>query len=465
MKDYREYMDTISLEAAAHDKIVAQAREGPPSVKQRRPRFWYAGIAAGFLALFFGVWMVFGLLDVSEEDFGPLLQEPGDNALIFNAAEAGATVGFDRAVDYFLDLNDEQINAAFPALNLPLIAWALYLRDGSFIEVKAHTVAHYGPMVFIRVGAGQLEDCVIIVRDEEPQISNIHGVPVTALIADFLTDSVDGFVGWVSLQADFMLDGFHYRVELSGDNKELAQAQMSEIVEQLILGGTAGMTLLLDPPELPDFRSESPTLEEARLDPDFGVFVPDYIPAGFYFEFSSRWVGQHEDHLYIEWHAPRDYAYLYTLYQQWSTERAGEELFPFAQIAWHTNVIRWGISEVAEHDWERVVPVEEPIRYDWSLWPDVDALWQLEADVLSFFEPIFLVEELTFEVVQARFHGREWSYQIIDGALTDEPFAYYVVYEMEFGVLFGDILIRVSTQGVSAEQLWAMLSRLPVFPV
>ncbi|MCL2843532.1 MAG: hypothetical protein FWE28_08760 [Oscillospiraceae bacterium] len=470
MKDYCEYMDQLSITPEAHANIMVRLKEKPPA--RTRRGLQYGGIAASFLVLLLGAWFVPGLL-APPEPAQPYAGLPGygiepedaetPNMLYFNLTEGRQSSHADRGIDFIFDLDETELYAVFPDVEIPLWGRAFYL-DGALVEVEATTLTFYGcdpdvpkdhpPFFRIRIGPGRLEDCVIWERARAPIVSDMYGVAVTVFVEH------DSFTT-VFLEAEFMLDDFLYRVELQGEDKIRAQTQMTTMVAQLIQGGTAGIHVLLDP-DLPELRRESPSLEEARLDPDFGAFVPNNTPEELTFNFASRWVGQHDDYLLLEWEAPLDYDRFRAIYQRWATEHEGKPLWPFDQLFWQGGTVWWEISRVTEADLERIVSAGAPELYNWGLVPYVETMWQHYEPMITdtMFRPVFLAEELTLELVQARLHQRDLPRQIMCGSLTDEPFGYVPTDEMEFGVLFGDILVRVTTRDTSAEQLWAMFTGL-----
>jgi len=398
-------------------------------------------------------------------------EEEATDQLIFNTPEPTSEMQISPVfyVEFSHPLTDEELRAVFPYLDLPLAATAHYKGDGTLVEFDARIpwegvdgVPQGLQIRFWMEGFSYDFHRYEFARDFTPRSSNIYGIPVTAYI-------IQGWDDVMSFRAEFMLDNFVYRV-LFRDYAESGQAWMTEIVSGIIRSGTEGLAVLADP-VIPELRSEQMTLAEARLDPDFGAFVPSDIPDELIFEFAHRSLTQHDDILWIEWQVPQDYDDLYDRYTQWIAARSPDApVDPFEEIFWGGTSLRWRVSTVREFELERIVSVNAPEQYDWSLYPLVarpgdlrkfheipDAYW------FVFHEPVFLAEEFTLDVVQAREMMRVWIIQAIDGSYSDDMREIFIPverYELEFGVLFGDTLVHVSSVGVSVEEVWAMLAPL-----
>jgi len=361
------------------------------------------------------------------------------------------------------DLTEEEWRTVFPYLDLPLEATVYYKEDGTIVELWA----------WMPFSAGQLQIRFWLdgfsydlfqygfAEDFSPVISDIHGVPVTAYM-------IAGWDSQASFRGEFMLGGFVFRV-LFSDTEEAGQARMTEIVNQLILGGLDGLAILEDP-EIPELRSEALSLEEARLDPDFGSYVPINVPADFYLDgWPHRSIDQHENILRMEWQIPSDTDALYNLYTDWiARQNPDTEPLPFGEIFWGIPSLRWSVSLVTEWDLARMVSAEDRHMYDWSLYPleqrpdDLRRFHEIPSEYSEVFHaPLFLAEEFTFDVLQAREMMRVWPIQVMDGSYSEDMRDIFLPlerYEFEFGVLFGDVLVQVSAVAVSAAELWGMFA-------
>jgi len=274
----------------------------------------------------------------------------------------------------------------------------------------------------------------------------------------------------IGFQADLVIDGFAYRVNLS-DIEEIGKLRLAEILERLIMSGSSGLSTLEDP-IIPEFLgSNALTLEDARLDPDFGEFVPSTIPSGYSFSFAHRTTTTFENSLYLEWRKPFDEEYLINAYTRWLEERTSEsDVFPFDEIIWRELRMTWRISEATESDLERIVSVSNRESYAWSLYPIVEQPGRLSffydipredfAFYNRFHDPVFTAAELSIAAIRDRAWERAWIAQGADSIYaTSEAIDIFIPIEnteIGFSVLYDDILIAVHMEGITPEQARAM---------
>ena len=177
--------------------------------------------------------------------------------------------------------------------------------------------------------------------------------------------------------------------------------------------GIADMGILA-PPVSPVPDGEILTLEESRNDPDFGAFLPANVPSGFSFDHARRVTNQDTDSLFIFWHTGAD-------------------------------SIHWQISKPTDHDRERIVSVDNREKFDVSLYP-IPWAFSVPEELREFvMNPVFFAEDLTLDVIRAR-------------TLSDERRGGLQV--SSFSVLYGDVIITISANGLSPEQVWEMLAEL-----
>ena len=156
------------------------------------------------------------------------------------------------------------------------------------------------------------------------------------------------------------------------------------------------------------------TFEQAITDPYFGMFIPDYIPQGFDFEYAWRF-GEHD----------------------------GNSLTAFWQAEMLHN-ISWHITMLDDHNRSLIVSVNDREKFDLSLYPIPWAASVPRELVQYVMNPVFLAEELSLDVVQAR---------TIQGRGRNPGDSNW---QINFSVLIDDIVIRLDTYGVSPEQVWEM---------
>jgi hypothetical protein len=229
--------------------------------------------------------------------------------LTLNRGEVGAYADAAYPADVFeYELTDEQLAAVFPNLPLTLTATALYTGEGKLMNLSAVETltphGYYNPVQFaegyyrtqITLGEGEIREDCVIVYDADAVVSEVYGVPVTAVRI-----GGDGKSGVTLFQATFKLGNVAYRVELhdsyEGDGGE---TRLTELVNAIIANGAADLGVLADP-VIPEYRHEALSLEGARDEADFGAYLPESAPAGFGFEFANRTVNQREDCLTAHW--------------------------------------------------------------------------------------------------------------------------------------------------------------------
>ena len=370
----------------------------------------------------------------SGHSVGTLVADPSDPnsvarplyPLTFNTSDSMRRADRSWAFGVFdYDLTDEQLDTVFPnfhAMNpdIMLAANAFYGKDGTLLSVTAVETLTPGRMdtpalysyytrTEIQLGQGEIiEDCVVLYEDT-PQVSEVYGVFVTAYMIEF--DSADGVVFF---QAEFTVDNIAYRVKMY-DNREDGQKRMTQMVNTLIGNGPADLAVLADP-VIPEMRYDRLTLDEARLDPDFGTFLPQGIPAGFTFESAYRVITTRENSLSAHW--SNGYSNL-----------------------------EFRAAHVTDYHRGLIVSSGDRDKYDMSLYsiPLFDSVPSELREVVN--NPVFLAEELTLDMVQAR-------------AFWVDERGDVSGWRMNFGVLYGDAVLTVSGRGVSPEQVWELLSEL-----
>lgn len=157
-------------------------------------------------------------------------------------------------------------------------------------------------------------------------------------------------------------------------------------------------------------------LTEAYADPDFGKYLPEYLPSGFAFESATRVIKQEKNSLSALW-----------------IKGMGD--------------IHWRVSVLGEDDKARITAVAATRNYDLSLYPipRADSVPDELRKIVN--DPIFRSEEVTLEAVQER------AYEVSDAGDISGP-------RMRFGVLYGDILVEINVKGVTPEAVFEMLQQI-----
>lgn len=161
---------------------------------------------------------------------------------------------------------------------------------------------------------------------------------------------------------------------------------------------------------------ETMTLEEGLLSEPFGSYMLSEAPSGFTVETIRRYQDETANYLYGLW-------------------TKGEGSF---------DEISWRVSSYDETMESRVTSVDDTKNYDLSLYPFplADSVPEELFEVVD--RPIFNIDELTLEAVSRR------AYSINESNDTGEI-------RMTFGVRYGDIVVDVTTKGVSPEWIYEQL--------
>ena len=113
-----------------------------------------------------------------------------------------------------------------------------------------------------------------------------------------------------------------------------------------------------------------------------------------------------------------------------------------------------------------LVSIHEPKFYDLSLHPLVqrEYEWLSVREFSDYWEyihnPVFLAEEISFEAVSSRESHRVIG---IQGAYADydidmrQVIIPLNIIELDFSILFGNIVVEIRTVGLIAQQVWDML--------
>jgi len=362
--------------------------------------------------------------------------QPGYEPLVFNSLVSGGMMSFSPAewpVAFSYGLSQEQYSAAFSGLNLTLNAQANYAKDGTLIDVTAASDDQNRINIHVVVDKRSIGNTMVHVDQENNQFtdsmvtSQVHGVTVTARIIDEQFSFSKLADGEMYFDAWFDLRGFRHIVSFNStvDNGPLL---MTNIVNGLILNGADWIRLLRET-VIPELKDDLLTLDEARLDPDFGVYLPHTVPDGFIFEQSRRFQNQQYNFLYVEWRASPDYDYLYGLYSRWIASRGSDKgVWQFSEVFWPDNVIAWYVS------------IEKTI--DNRI-------------------PVLAAENLTLDAVREHLEIRSNMSQVMyPDASGDTESEVHISYDCElfdFAVQIDDIFVNIRSEGVSVETVWALL--------
>jgi len=429
MKAYNEYMDNISVSDTLHLKFVtcaANARSARRSTTVRR----YAAAFACLAVILLGVLTVPRLLQ------NGVVPTPGGNSpvtpgtvtsapapddkytLVFNKADSQISANIAIPGHFWNELTNDEVQKVFPNLidTHTITATANFQSDetgAALFNVDAHAVSADGLSTYIQIAPG--EEVVDYILEGDVKTSDVLGTAVTA--GYFETEPNSKGEQNVIYFASFKLSGLSYYAELGGSEPESAalRDEFSSLIGTLIKEGAADLSIF-DSPVIPELRNDKLDMNSASADPDFGAYLPDTIPDGFSFESAVRFINQESNYLSILW-----------------TKGMGD--------------IHWSVSFLGEDDQARITSVDDTQNYDLTLYPIPRGesvpreLWTIVND------PIFRIEDLTLEVVQAR------AYEVSDAGDISGP-------RMRFGVLYGDILVEINVKGASSEAVLEMLHQI-----
>jgi len=334
-----------------------------------------------------------------------IIQEQSDSSRIFIDGH------------FWHTLTQDELQAVLPGLGFQVHAVANYSGDGTLFNVSAYEILQNGDTAMfeeffmrttIDISPKGTPSGPLIYFDDGKQTSYIRGVPVIIGRSNVL-----GAAENVAMyQATFELSGIYYQIRLH-DNLRGGNGQnrLVDIVDTIIQNGAANLSIL-DSPVIPELRDERLTLQEAKQDPNFGGFLPTNAPLYLSFDYARRVMNQTFNGIFAFWYKP---------------------------ISMSFESIRWQVGEATSHDFANVVSINQREKFDLSLYT-IPFAESVPPELSQFvMNPVFLAHELTLEAVQSRALDSRGSIQ------------------MNFGVLFGNIVINVSATNIPPEEVWKML--------
>ena len=161
---------------------------------------------------------------------------------------------------------------------------------------------------------------------------------------------------------------------------------------------------------IPPPVEEELTIDQARECPNFGAFLPISTP----FTLDRVWMSVHDD---------------------------VERLFAFYGSSMD-NLI-WQVSHATEHDLSLVVDVNDREKFDLSLYT-IPWFQSVPDELIQYvMNPVFPARDITLDVVEAR------AMEARGGGV-----------QMNFGVLFGDIVVTISSSGLSPLEVYEIIQEV-----
>ena len=109
--------------------------------------------------------------------------------------------------------------------------------------------------------------------------------------------------------------------------------------------------------------------------------------------------------------------------------------------------VKWKVCKVSEFDKGQLVSPSETEKYDISLYSPPGAVTVPSELDLVVSNPVFRIEDLSMDVIMRRY----------DTASKDVT----GIVSMEFGVLYGDILVKIVTYNMEPQWLYEQMMSLP----
>lgn len=224
----------------------------------------------------------------------------------------------------------------------------------------------------------------------------------------------------VTLGGDAVIGGLYFDFCMETTPEELEQARLDfQAVLECFAFYSEGKPDLssIVPDEIPELTEQMfQTLAEARLEPDFGRYLPLELPNGFAESDIRRFRFDASNYLSALW------------------SRGLDDL-------------SWVITPYTQADANRLTGVDELENYDLSLYPipRADSVPEELREIVD--DPIFEAEELTLGAVYRR------AYKVPDAGDTDG-------WRMQFSVRYGDVIVSISSKGVEPEWLYERLKNL-----
>ena len=226
--------------------------------------------------------------------------------------------------------------------------------------------------------------------------------------------------GGVSMWAEFQIGGVAYTASV---NVNVEDAERAEHDLHMVLTCYQGRALNNAAPDLDAYHMKEThvwinnsdlTLDQAREDGTFGAYMPDSAPQGFIQDLIRRYKADDGDWLYGSWYDGN-----------------------YGSLVWEA-------SYLDDYAAARVTSVEDRENYDLSLY-SFPLGESVPAELRSIVDhPVFLIEELTLDTVYAR------AYRMNEAGDTDG-------WRMNFSVLYGNVIVRVSAKGISPEWMFEQL--------
>ena len=340
---------------------------------------------------------------------------------IYNPAEYSGIAG-DRAFaaeGYFTEeLSAEEISAIEPEKR------ADWMNYSGFAGFEASEDSAKLLHILLRVSTTDADSMVLVWISKTP-IENLNccyvlpGEPALSVCGETEFEIYEYSAGGhARLEAYCEQFGLYFAFEMGTEEEKLGQAKSDfETILESFTHYSGGPDLsAVNAEYIPEMINRELAHSEALAEEDFGAYMLKKAPDGFGLENILRFKNQHKDYLSALW------------------SRGYDDL-------------DWTVKYYTDEDEKRIISVSDTENYDLGLYPIPMAESVPEHLRETVDNPIFEIEDLTLEAVMKR--ARALDDMGDSGGLR-----------MRFTVKYGDILVEISSKGVSPEWIYEQLIAL-----
>lgn len=417
LKEYESYINKITVDRSLHNRIIINIKKS----NKRRHIFRYPkvitfacaiGVILGIIAISNLIIMPFGIKNPISNAINPH-EIKGENKLYFNPMNIALDIGNKiNILGYFTEeLSKTQCD--------------ILLGNRTDIFEKSYTLSASAGFS----GEGELDEASILCIEKKTGLNmriQMRKAPIqigyqssNASILSYIDDIAvtAGFIDNTSNNGinlyftSFTLGQTGYYIEAEGGDN--AKEELMTLTSLLIKNGIVDLTKIT-PTSIPEWVDSDLTIEEARLDSDFGSYVPKNIPSGYIFESSKRIISQNTNTLLITWINGSKY-------------------------------IEYSVMRLKNEDKTRIVDINKQETYDLALYPipRADSIPRELIEIVD--NPIFNEKDLTTNTVYTRAYKSNETGDDISG------------YRMCFSVLYDDVVVKVNVKGSTPEAIFNML--------
>lgn len=261
-------------------------------------------------------------------------------------------------------------------------------------------------------GKDVFTDCICIITPESAEVTHFGAFEFTAW------QYTDAYSDYTLLWTEFERGGLTYKISTDCPiaDADKAKADLYDLMYCYASDMTDPDLSSFSPRIEIEWIDEKITLSDAMEYDTFGAYMLQNVPSGFTEESIRRYKDQHSDYLSGLW--TRGY-----------------------------DSLSWRVSYLDEYAEKRITAVDDTVNYDLSLYPipRAESVPEKLREIVD--NPVFRIEELTLDAVYKR------AYTVQDAGDSDG-------YRMEFSVLYSDIVVCISTKGLSPEWVYETLISL-----